>query len=224
MDFQALVKKLKLEARRQGAAPASPDTSSQGDLLLWGWISDAWQSLQTGGIDWKFLRATASFLTVANQSTYTQAQVGTAFTRLWPSELDGYRGTVMDGSVRSLLNPALDYDVLRRVALSGGTSGVPTHLAVTPALGLMLSPTPDRVVTIEVDVIRAPHVLVDPTDEPLGLPEHHQNILVWDALKRLAVDDAAVELLQRANTEYDEAWSRLWDEQGPTISVGSSGL
>ena len=88
----------------------------------------------------------------------------------------------------------------------------------------MLYPTPDRAVQVRIDVVRAPLTLVNVGDEPTGLPVHHRDILVWDALKRLAVDDAAGELLQRANTEYDRAWSRLWDEQGPAITIEQARL
>lgn len=219
MNFREIVAKLKLESGRQGPAPASPESSSKDDLRLWGWVADEWNSLQTDGTDWKFMRATASFATVAGKATYTQGEIGTSFTKFWPSDIDGYRGTVTNGAVVSLLNPERDYDALRRASLSGGTQGVPTDYALTPSMGMMLLPTPDRVVTVSVDVVRAPTVLARYDDEPTGLPAHHQNILVWGALKRLAVDDAAGELLQRANSEYDAAWSRLWDEQGPVITV-----
>jgi hypothetical protein len=224
VNFQQLVAKLKLEGSRQGSAPASPATSSREDSRLWGWVADEWVSLQTMGIPWRFMRATANFSTQVGKSFYTQAEVGQPFTSAWPTAYDGYRpSTVFDGA-QSLLHPERDYDTLRRLALSGGLPSVPSHFAVTPSMNLMLWPTPDRIGTIDIDLVRAPLLLVAPADEPVGLPTHHRLILVWGALKRLAIDDAAAELLQRANSEYDSAWSRLWDEQGPDIAISSGGL
>lgn len=224
MNFQQLVAKLKLEGSRQGSAPASPATSSREDQRLWGWVADEWISLQTKGIVWRFMRATASFSTEVGKSIYTQVEVGQPFTAAWPTDYDGYRPSAVFDGQQSLLHPERDYDTLRRLVLSGGLPSVPSHFAITPTMNLMLWPTPDRIGVIDIDLVRAPLALVLPADEPTGLPAHHRNILVWGALKRLAIDDAAGELLQRANNEYDAAWSRLWDEQGPKLVVSAGGL
>lgn len=216
MNFQQIVAKLKLESGRQGAAPASLATSSKDDSRLWGWVSDAWEGLQTSGVNWNFLRKTRSFSTAAGQSNYTQATLG-AFQRLWPTG-DFYRARVTDGTSSWLMSSLMSYDAFRRLYVPGHQAGGPLTYCLSPAGDLILGPTPDKVYTVEIDVVEAPAYMTQPSDTPTGLPTQHHNILAWDALKRLAVDDGAQELLQRANQEYGEAYTRLWIDQGPEVT------
>lgn len=225
MNFQQLVAKLKLEAGRQGAAPASPGTSSTQDSRLWGWIADEWESLQTRGVAWRFMRTTATISLQSGKSSYSEADVGLAFQRPWPTDDEGgFRPRAFHGSSSYLLNPQVDYDRFRLIYMPGHVPGLPQLFAVTPSNSLLFGPTPDRAMTVEMDFVRPPAVMANPTDQPSGLPIQHRKILVWGALKRLAVDDAAQELLQRANTEYSEAWNRLWDDQGPVVRFDRRGL
>jgi hypothetical protein len=221
MNFQQLVAKLKLESGRQGPAPASPGTSTKDDSRLWGWIADEWQSLQSGSVDWKFLRTTATFNTVANQSVYTAAEIGQPFSRLWPATLNEYQPMATADGQSWFFEPELSYDVVRRLLLPSNQPGFPAYYAITPSGSLVIAPAPDRVVQIAIDLVREPLIMSAAADEPVGLPVRHRNILVWGALKRLAVDDASSELLGRANDEYNEAWDRLWLDQGPAITVGT---
>lgn len=223
MTFQQLVAKLKLESGRQGPAPASPGTSSKDDSKLWSWIADEWQTLQVCGVDWKFMRKPTTFSTTIGLATYTQAAIGQSFLRCWSSEVNGYRPMVRDGASFGRLYPELTYDEFLLLNSSSQLPGVPQDFAVSPTGDLLLSPTPDRVVSIDIDLVRAPLVMVAPADEPTGLPIYHRNILVWAALKRVAVDDGAGEILQRANDEYDRAWDRLWTDQGPKIVIQGLG-
>lgn len=187
--------------------------------MLWSWIADEWITLQTRGTPWKFLRETRTLPTVASQQTYAASAMGGSFYMLWPSSGD-YRARAIDGSAWWWMSPEVDYDKLRREFIPGHAPGAPVKYAATPSGGVILGPTPDRVMSIEFDVMRAPQALAEPADEPDGLPAHHRLILVWGALKRLAVDDAAGELLQRANQEWDTAFSRLWIDQGPPMEFG----
>lgn len=217
MNFQQIVAKLKLESGRQGAAPASPATSSKDDSRLWSWVSDEWESMQTSGVDWKFLRQTRTITTAQGQATYLPAVMGGELQRLWPT-VESYRARVSDGATSWWMSASMDYDEFRRLYVPGHQEGGPVTYCLTPSGSVMLGPTPDKVYTVELDVVGAPAYMVNPTDAPTGLPARHHNILAWGALKRLAIDDAAAELLQRANQEYSEAFSRLWLDQGPVVT------
>lgn len=223
MTFQQLVAKLKLEASRQGPAPTSPETSSKDDLRLWGWVADEWEKLQSMGVMWRFLRETRSLTTVANQSAYNSTAMGGAYQRPWLSD-SNYRARVIDGSSWYWMRAEMSYDDFRREFSPGHAPGQPIAYAQSPSGQMLLGPTPDRVISVEIDVVRSPAVMSHPADEPTGLPAQHQKLLVWGAMKRLAVDDAAGELLQRANNEYADAWDRLWSDQGPLISFGPRSL
>lgn len=217
MNFQQLVAKLKLESLRQGPAPASPGTSSKDDGQLWSWVADEWQSLQTNGVLWRFLRESRTLSTVAGQGEYLQSSIGGEFQAPWPAD-DDYRPRVIDGTNWYWMDQELTYDEFRRYFAPGHAQGAPVAYCFSPTGKLMLGPTPDRVVSIELDVVRAPTFLTLPADEPTGLPVAHQNILVWGALKRVGIADAAAEILSRANTEYAESWDRLWNAQGPVLT------
>ena len=217
MNFQQIVAKLKLESGRQGPSPASPSTSSKDDLRLWGWVADEWDSLQASGVDWKFLRQTRTITTVPGQATYAPASMGGAFQRLWPTG-DFYRARVSDGASSWWMSGAISYDEFRRLYVPGHAAGGPVAYCLTPSGSVMLGPTPDKVYSVELDVVGPVQTMAVAADTPAGLPTHHHNILAWGAMKRLAVDDAAGELLQRANHEYAEAFTRLWIDQGPEVT------
>ena len=223
MNFLQLVAKLKLESTRQGPAPASPGTSSKDDNKLWSWIADEWQTLQTCGVPWKFMRKSVTLTTQVGKSSYTPAEIGQSFIRFWPSESEGYRPVVRDGAAFGRMEPEMSYDSFQLLVIPGALPGQPQYYAQSPVGDLLIHPTPDRVFSIDIDLVRAPLVMTATSDEPVGLPIYHRNILVWAALKRCAVDDGAGEILQRANDEYDRAWDRLWDDQGPRISVEGLG-
>jgi hypothetical protein len=217
MNFQQLVARLKQESLRQGPAPASPATSSKDDAQLWALVADEWVKLQTNGILWRFMREERVVTTVAGQGVYTPAQLTWEFQAPWPSD-DVYRPRVVDGTNWYWMDQELSYDEFRRAFPPGHAQGVPVAYCVSPVGNLMLGPTPDRVLSIEMDFLRAPTSLVAPADVPTGLPIAHQNLLVWGALKRVAIIDAASEILSRANTEYSEDWDRLWVAQGPALT------
>lgn len=217
MNFQQIVAKLKLESGRQGPAPASPGTSSKDDSRLWGWVADEWEDLQVSGVNWKFLRETRNLPTAASQSTYAQSELGGSFQRLWPTD-DFYRARVIDGSTWWWATGIIGYDEFRRLYVPGHQQSGPIAYCMTPSGSVMLGPTPNKAYTVELDVVRGPTTMVNAADEPTGLPVAHRSILVWGALKQLAVDDAAGELLQRANQNYNDAYNRLWIDQGPEIT------
>lgn len=222
MNLRELVAKLKLESPRQGPAPASISTSTKDDARLWGWVQDAWLSLETGGILWKFLRKTLPIAITAGKAEYTPTEMGMAagVQKLWPCD-DYYRPVMSGAGIASyFMQKQVDANALSRtLALGGEAPGLPQYYAWSDAGTLLLSPVPDRDLTLTIDVVRGNVPMADEGTPPLGLPTAHHNLLVWDALKRLAIHDASSEQLARANIEYSQAWDRLWSDQGPTISM-----
>lgn len=219
MNWQQLVARLKQETTRTGAAPAAPASSTRDDLSLWNWISDAWVTMQTSGTLWRFLRKACTVTTAANQSEYAYSDFGLAaqFPRLWPAGTE-YRPRVYGANGSSwLMRREMTYDEFRAAFVPGHQPGPPVCYALTPERKLVVGPTPDGVYTIAIDVVRPTQYLSDPGDEPTGLPVEHQLVLVWDALKRAAIDDAAPEILSRANDEYGSAHARLFIAEGPKI-------
>jgi hypothetical protein len=225
VNFQQIVAKLKLESGRQGAAPASPSTSTKDDSRLWGWVGDEWESLQTRGVMWRFLREARAITTVVGAQAYAQSTIGGEFQKPWPAtEIDSYRARAVDGDTWYWMRSELSYDNFMREFVPGHAPGAPVAYAMAPDGSILLGPTPDRVMTVHLDVVRAPAVMTEAGDVPTGLPVQHRKLLAWGALKRLAIDDGAGELLGRANTEFSEAWERLWQDQGPTISFDRRSL
>jgi hypothetical protein len=223
MNFQQAVAKLKLESPRQGPAPASIATSAKDDSRLWGWVSDSWLTLQTCGTPWNFLRQAALVPLVAAKNEYTTAEMGLVLgvQRLWLCD-DYYRPRIINGIDSYGMSKELSYDAFRR-QMDGMANGLPQFYCWTPAGTLMVGPAPDRALTMSIDVIRGESGLATETAEFAGLPTRHHNLIVWDALKRLAIHDASGEALARANKEYDDAWNRLWCDQGPVFSMERRG-
>lgn len=215
MNWQQLVARLKQETTRGGPPPASPDSSARDDLSLWNWISDAWISLQTDGKNWRFARTTCSFSTTATVADYDYADMGLDgnFQRLWPCN-DYYRPRAANASTNWALSRELSYDEFGATFLPGTAAGAPRAYTVTPDRKLRIGPTPDAAYTITIDVVRPVQRFAGPGDEPTGLPEEHQLVLVWEALKHAAIDDAAPELLAKANDKHKADYARLFLQEG----------
>lgn len=221
MNWRQLVARLKQETTRTGAAPASPDTSTRDDASLWNWVSDAWVTLQTNGTLWRFMRLACTVTTSANVADYNYAALGLAaqFRRLWPSN-DSYRPRVSNAEGASwLMQREMAYDDFVAAFPPGHQPGPPTFYTMTPDRKLRIGPTPDGIYTIAIDVMRPTQVFSVVEDAPEGLPDEHQLVLVWDALKRAAIDDAAPEILSRANDEYSQAYARLFIDEGPKVEL-----
>lgn len=220
MNWQQLVARLKQETTRTGPAPAAIDSSTRDDVSLWNWISDAWVTLQTDGKNWRFLRKGCTLTTVAGQADYSFADLGLAgnFQRLWPCN-DSYRPRAADASSNWALSREMGYDDFVATFAAGTAQGAPRAYTVTPDRKLRIGPTPDAAYTISIDVVAPVQRFADPGDVPTGLPEEHQLVLVWDALKRAAIDDAAPEILARANDEHRSAYNRLFMQEGGGFSL-----
>lgn len=220
MNWQQLVARLKQETTRTGPAPASPDSSTRDDASLWNWIADAWVTLQTDGKNWRFLRKSCTLTTVANQADYTFADLGLTgnFQRLWPCN-ESYRARASDSFSNWPLSREMGYDDFSATFGPGAAPGAPRAYTVTPDRKLRIGPTPDGIYTVAIDVALPVQRFADPGDEPTGLPEEHQLVLVWDALKRAAIDDAAPEILARANDEHRSAYNRLFMQEGGEFTL-----
>jgi len=188
MNFLSLAQKV---VEKGGIAGTGPTTviDQTGELKrVVGWVNEAWNDIQLARPDWRWMRGSVSFSTVANQSTYTPVQCGVTDLECWlvDTRQNTFRSYVTSAGVGSenflTYQP---YDVWRDTFQSGAirdTRSRPMVITVTPNQSLALGETPDSAdYTIVGDYQKMPSELALDADIP-GLPTPFHMLIVYRAL------------------------------------------
>lgn len=148
MNRLQLVQRLHQECGVSGSRPTTT-LNLTGELnRLVGWVDAAWNDIQGKHQNWKWLRATATFPTVAGQATYTPAQIGLTDFGMWDRE-----------TFRNYVNPTVEFSVgspcvmtLQSHGLSVGdafkpytTGSLPTGLTAGTTYYVVSTPSTDGV-------------------------------------------------------------------------------
>ena len=203
--------------------PTTVDADGQ-NLTFCNYINQAWKEIQAIHADWKFLRTSTSFATVADQTTYTPAQAGVAA---------GVVGQWVRHSFRSYLTSSgtpseqhmtwMGYDDWRDMFLFGSlrTARVqPLYIAETPSLGLAI-PCPLAGYTIVGDYYAAPVGLDEDTDSP-SLPNEFIMMIVYKAMMTYAEFESAPEVFQQGQRGYNLLFNKLESSRLIEITAGGA--
>lgn len=206
--FLELCQRTVRECRISSTGPSAV-TSQVGVLSdIVDWVISAWVEIQQIHEDWDFLRASASFTTVAGTSTYTlgtgAGTTGIAATSLGLWARETFRNyTTANGTGDEIPMEYVDYDEWRDVYLMGANRDVRTRpcvFAISPAKGISLGPVPAAGYTITGDYFTAPVYLSAGSDEPT-LAKHYRMAIVWRAVMEYAGTQAP-ELYQKAENNF----------------------
>lgn len=221
MNYLALTNRLRQECGVTGSDLTSLTGLTGESLRCKQWINDAYVELQNRHQDWQWLRTAFSFTTTADQQVYTTTDVGISATfGAWKPDsfrvyvtASGYAGEMFMGFYR-------DYEAWRDLWQFGANrtnTGHPINFAITPAKSIGLSPVPDDTgYTVLGDYYKAPSELSATTDEP-AFPDKYHMILVYDAMKRYGVYEAASEVYQRGGEKFQELLKQLENDQLPEM-------
>ena len=190
--------------------------------------NEAWMSLQLARPDWKWMRYSMTFPTVAAQATYTLAQIestGSGFTNFGNWARETFRVyTTSVGTNDETEMSWLPYDQWRNVYQIGATrtnETRPTQFTVTPALGIGLGCTPAVGYTVSGDYYKVATELVADIDEP-SLPEQFHMAIVYRAMMFYGVSEASPEIYDEGNAEFNRMMARINLQQLPEMGIAGA--
>ncbi len=228
MNFLALAQRV---VEKGGIAGSGPTTvvGQAGELKrAINFVNEAWNDIQLARPDWRWMRGSVSFSTVANQATYTPAQCGISDLESWIMSTKGstFRTYVTSVGVGSEVDLGyLPYDNWRDAFQFGSmrqTSARPLTITVTPDQSIGLGQTPDSSdYTIVGDYFKQPSALVADADVP-GLPAPFHMLIVYRALMLYAQYEENDYLRTINELDYKRMMSRLSSNQLPEITLGGA--
>lgn len=189
------------------------------DKRIMNWVIRSWNDIQNKHIDWKFLRGTFSFVTTANDGSYSSSDAGisTRF-RYWARDYCTVYLTASGVNDQTEIR-WLDYETFRSYYLTGTQSNQrPQHFTAGLSNELLLGPAPDSALyTIAGQYVKAPQVLNDSTDIP-DLPEQHE-VIAYLAMTKYGNFEVAQEVIARGKAEYRRIMADLRLRYLPEIQL-----
>jgi hypothetical protein len=184
------------------------------------WISRAWLHIQGVHDDWRFMRKSATWLSIAGQSSYDleACNLDPGLHRKWfPETGRVYRTTVGKNSEQYLVER--DYESFRNLWLFGPNrvvTYIPLELAIGPDESVLLGPAPIAGLTVTLDFYRSAEVLVQDADIPSLPSGHDPMIIIHKAKMYYGAYWGAREVYASGDAEYRTLLRRLTNDQRPT--------
>lgn len=229
MNYLQLAQMVKRESGLSGGAPASISTAAGDDLRIFGWVNQAWQDIFLAHESWRFRRGEALGETTTASMLATATAPGFALTDFasWQQSAGDYKPTAWrtaDGQVTERDLYWLDYETFRRRFVVGVHSPGPVrYWSIGPAEELLLGPTPDAAHMVRASYAKDFVALALDTDEPT-LPPRFHDLIAWRALREYGGYDAASEVFQRADQNFNSGMSALAQSQLQMPSFGAKPL
>jgi len=226
VNFLQLAQRLRLECGVGGTGPTTVASQTGEMERLVTWIGAAWQDVQTAHTDWEWMRASASFTTVASQATYalgtiagTVGVAAASFGR-WARHTGRCYLTATGTNDETHID-WLGYDEWRdayQFSAIRASDSRPVAFTVTPGKGIGLGPVPLVGYTVTLDYYTAPGVLVVDGDIP-GMPVEFHLLIVYKAMMMYGAFESAPEVYQRGELEYGKLMERLRLDRLPEVTM-----
>jgi hypothetical protein len=219
MNYLELVQKFRRKARVSGTGPVTLNaTLSEEYARLRDWVDEAWLDIQGTLEDWQWMRSSCSFATVAGQATYTAAQAGVTDLGNWTR--DSWRlYPTATGTPGEQFLEYIDYERWRdgyQFSTLRTTETQPLVMTITPAKAIGLGPTPAAGYTVTGDYFTAPSTMTLDAQIP-ALPEQFHMLIVYRAMMFFGASEAASEVYQEGQIEFERMMRRLQLNQLPEL-------
>lgn len=228
MNFLQIAQRLRRKCRVTGTGPLTVIGQNEEYARLVDMANEAWMSLQLIRPDWKWMRNSATFPTVAAQATYTLAQIestGSGFSNFGNWDLDTFRCyTTSVGTNDEYPMDWITYDAWRdtyQLGATRSTTSRPTQFTITPALGVGLGVTPAAGYTISADYFKVATEMALDADIP-ALPTQFHMAIVYRAMMFYGVSEAKPEIYDEGQTEFDRMMARINLQQLPRIQLAGA--
>jgi hypothetical protein len=222
MNYLELVNKFREKCAASGS-PLSSTVSQTGESLRFcNWINDAWMDIQGAAEDWQFMRANFTFPTVLHQQSYTPAQANTTNFANWKNDSFRIYRTAL-GTNNEMWLPFNEYEYFRNLYQFGAmrnTYQQPVVVSIDPAKNLLLGAAPDGIgYTVTGEYFSVPVELSASTDIP-SLPVEYHRAIIYRAMMFYGAYEAAGEVFQQGQSEFNKVFARLELNQLPKINLG----
>lgn len=229
MNYLQLAQAVKRESGLSGGGPASVVTAAGDDARVFQWVNWAWRDIQLLHESWLWRRGEALGQTDVATLPHDLASPGFGLTDFgsWMTESTGYSPSayrLSDGQGLEMPLRFLTWDEYRARFVMGVHNPGPVQFWTVAPSGLMhVGPTPDSAHVVRASYIRDVQEMTADTDVPL-LPSRFHPLIVWRALIEYGGFDAAGEVVQRAERNYQGMLPSLLQDQLPRRYIASRPL
>lgn len=189
MNYLQLCQKLRQEVGGSGNGPSTVLSQTGENRLYVDWINDAWIEIQNKREKWRFMWKQGSITLQPNTQVYSM-----------PVDFKEFD----DGSIfiddRRVV--PLHYDELRNRSLQPNQMS-PRFFSLLPNGQLKIDTLPDQAYEMRFDYFQKAQSLSANTDIP-SIPSEYHMLIVYLAMKAYGGYENAMEVYQRADTQYDE--------------------
>lgn len=228
MNFLQLVQRLNSEVGASGTGPSAVTGQIGMSQRLVNWTNSAWLEIQGLHNTWNWMRRKFEFETVAGTGDYlptatTNTLTGNALTDLRYWYKDTFRCQKKSIGVQDeqwLVE--WEYYVFRNTyRFNVQVDGRPVVFAENPqGKAIMLGQVPNDVYLITGEYQTKAWSLVNNADEP-DLPEAYHMLIVYKAMMSYGLYEAAPEVIQRAQIQYQALLTQLEREQLQEVYLGN---
>jgi hypothetical protein len=228
MNFLQLARRVKKESGGlSGGGPAAFATATGADSLLFDWVNWAWRDIDLSREAWSWRQGAAQATTTAIAIPTGAGGFDIGDFATWRQATREYRPTAYrasDGPQATRQLHFIGYDRFRLMFQTGvHQPGAVQYWSTTPAGDFLIGPTPDAAHIVRADYIRTNTPMAADGAVP-AMPERFHDSIVWYALREYAGFDAASEVWQRANKNYDSIWYSMARDCLPRMQFGSRPL
>lgn len=229
MNFLALCQRGRRKCRMPGTGPLAVTGQSEEYSRLIDFINEAWNDIQRRHTDWRFLRASATAVTVDGQSAYSPtADFALTDFGYWALDFtngDTFRNYDTAAGISSeIFMDVWDYDWWRNAYLYGAlrtSYARPIGVAVAPDNALVCGPIPAAGYTLVGDYYKVPSDLVLATDIP-SLPAQFHMAIVYRAMMFYGASEAAPEVYGEGKDEFDKILRQIEQTQLRRPTLGGA--
>lgn len=222
MDFITLATRLRQECGVSGTQTTVTGASGEWKRLC-DWISQAWEDIQTGNPDWDWMKSSCTVNTVAGDNEYTAADFGITDFAAWRK--DSFRIYLTSAGVGSQwLLPYREYNSFRDYYLLSSrqtTQARPVEMTISPSKSILLGPIPDDVYTVTGEYFKTATVLTADSDTP-EMPARFHMAIVYRAMMSYGRYEAAGEVYQAGELEYNRMMRRIAYDQAPDVTLAGA--
>ena len=228
MNFLQLAQELSSEVGASGNGPTSVLAQTGNNKRLVSWIAKAWLEIQGLHNTWNWMRQKFVWETVAGTGDYLPAALTNTLTnepltdmRYWYK--DTFRCQKKSIGIQDeqwLVE--WEYYVFRNTyRFNVQVPGRPVVFAENPqGKALMLGQTPDDVYIITGEYQKKASALTTDADIP-DIPEAYHMMIVYKAMISYGLFEAASEVIQRGQIEYQNLLTQLEREQLQEVYLGN---
>lgn len=222
MNYLEICKRVRQEAGIAGTGPSAVTNQTGEYKRIVDWCASAWDDLQMLRNDWRWMNETFSFVTIADQDTYTPAQAGIASRfRRWDRDNMGIY-TTTTGVADELDLDYMPWEVWRTIFRRGtNTAQRPTTVTTLPDQSLGLGYKPTAGYTVRGEYWKSVQELADDSDTP-EMPDEYHMAIVYRALMMYGRFMAAGEVYDDAERNYNRILDAIISTQAPEILIGGA--